>query len=297
MVSASFAACSMTCSQLSRMITHAPAGEEFDDARCRISGLHHEIERRSYRARNKVGILQGPEIDETHRLPAAGRHLMGNGQRHRRFADASRTPEGNELLREQPVRQAFDHVVPPDHPGQEKRKRGRFRELGRRRRRRGRLRLATLHAGDKTVSPIGDVGDEACAVFAVAEYLAKLGDVDAEAGLVHDQIWPRIGQQLILVNDLSGATHQQTKNVDRAAAYLYRNARLSRAVAISRRDKTGQTLRRRNQVRSREIAERPVLVREAGWHGRLLLTNAGTQPSARAWLLCRRSRAFANFSR
>ena len=80
------------------------------------------------------------------------------------------------------------------------------------------LPLFARHRRDKAVAPAWDVGDVALARLAVTERLAQRGDMNPQAPLVDDRVWPGARDQQILVNCLAGALNKRDENIQGSAA-------------------------------------------------------------------------------
>ena len=123
-------------------------------------------------------------------------------------------------------RKFLQNVLPSDHPLQAMRQEigvgfsGAPRPAGMNRRSRV---CYALHRSDKAIAAARYVRDIARTLLAIAERLAKLGDVHPQIDFLDDKARPRVGQKFILRNHLARATDQQPQDIHRPAAQLDRH--------------------------------------------------------------------------
>src|SRR5579859_2995061 len=71
---------------------------------------------------------------------------------------------------------------------------------------------------DQNIASAWHIEHVTATLDAVAERFAQLGDMEAKAGLLHEDVWPNLVDQLPAADDLSGPIDQCGKDVERPAA-------------------------------------------------------------------------------
>ena len=200
-----------------------PVAQKIDDAVCRIGMVHDQPERRSDGTCDKRRVFQRAQIEKAHLTIERCPHVMGQRDGDGCLADPAGTSERDEALAQQSARQFLQYVLPSDHPLQTMRERNRRRSLRDARCVRCRCRHVALHGSDKAIAAARHVRDIARTLLAVAERLAKFGDVNPEADLLDNKARPRVGEKLALWDHLTRAVDQKPQDIQRPAPQLDRD--------------------------------------------------------------------------
>ena len=136
----------------------------------------------------------------------------------RGLAHAAGAHDGHEAFRDELGGHRKDVIGTPHHPGQARREEVGPGEAG------GDPLTPDMAGGrsgdrgDEAVAPPGQGGDVSRAVDAVAERLAQAGDVEPQAALVHGDVGPDPGDEVLLGDGLVRARHQRDERVERTGA-------------------------------------------------------------------------------
>ena len=148
---------------------------------------------------------------------------MRNGGRNGRLSDATGADEGDEALVPHQRTDVARRLVAPDN-AVERARQPRWRCERRRRLQRGVRSRSSRHDCDEGVAATRDVLHELGAVLAIAEDLAKRGDVDAQGALFDGDVRPDAIRQLLFGHHLARALRQRDENVKRPVANPDRSA-------------------------------------------------------------------------
>jgi hypothetical protein len=221
MSSANDADASAMCSQLSRTIRIRLSRRKWTRPR---PGVSERTSSPSDEA-TTVGsrrIAQRRQVDEADALVAGFPKLVGNGERHRRFADAAGPHQRDEApLRQLRPERSHDLRAaywpcerPPQWHVRDAGAIGGDWRLGRRRHRLEGLR----DRRHKAVSAPGFAYDVPGTRLSLAKQLAQRGDVYADIGLGHGRSRPSKAEQLLLADKLARMLDEGHQDVEGAVA-------------------------------------------------------------------------------
>src|SRR5579859_854724 len=135
---------------------------------------------------------------------------MGEGQRHRRLADAAGADEGDKPLGRDHSLQSLDHRLASDHPPKTGRQGASIAPA-----------LPVLfpqHRGDEAISAAGDVGDVGGAWVGFGKSLAQDADLDAKRRRLDVESAPDAGEQLVGAHHIALPLEQAQEDVHRPTA-------------------------------------------------------------------------------
>ena len=171
---------------------------------------------------------------------------MGDRNGDGRFADAARSDNRHEALRNQMCRYFFDRFVAPHHPLQVS---GQLVRLVRENTLRARpsWRIRPKDRRHEAVASPSDSGHIPGSRLPVLKRPAQGGDMEPQVALIDRDIWPDSRHQLLLADNFAGAFDKNDKDVERSSTQMNWAARLLKASVRWAQAKWTE----RNKVRSK----------------------------------------------